>query len=258
MEKNITTGKNFTFLIPVKIDSEDRKRNIKASINYLKFHLPECKIFIYESDFSKKLDNEIVNKADLYIFEFNDDSVLYRTRYLNELAYFANTPIISTYDCDVLLEPKVFDEIENAIFSENQDLVYPYGLGFYQYKVYCQGDEDFMNVRSFSNKSCDISCYGHAQFFKRQSYFNGYMFNENFISYGPEDKELYTRYVKLGYNVSRINRYVYHLEHERTFNSNNSNPYFIKNLELFDNEDKLTSLELRQYMDNQQYYKKYL
>ena len=61
--------------------------------------------------------------------------------------------------------------------------------------------------------------FGHVQFFDRDSYIKGGMENENFRGSSPEDKERFYRFKKLGYDVCRLDDYVYHLEHSRGRNS---------------------------------------
>ena len=41
---------NLTFLMPCRIESEDRLKNVITSISYLLYHFPECKIIVKEHD----------------------------------------------------------------------------------------------------------------------------------------------------------------------------------------------------------------
>ena len=63
-----------------------------------------------------------------------------------------------------------------------------------------------------------------------QSYREGGMENENFRHNIPEDKERIHRFTTLGYNVGRIENWVYHLEHARGENSWLTNPHIAKQL----------------------------
>ena len=83
------------------------------------------------------------------------------------------------------------------------------------------------------------------------------MENENFKAYAPEDKERFYRFNTLGYNVGRINDYVYHLEHERGENSWFSKPYMKHNMELWDRISCMDKDQLLDYYSNQKYLKKY-
>ncbi len=51
-----------------------------------------------------------------------------------------------------------------------------------------------------------------TQFFKTKFIEKVVMENENFRAYAPEDKERFYRFNTLGYNVGRIDNFIYHLE----------------------------------------------
>ena len=98
---------------------------------------------------------------------------------------------------------------------------------------------------------------GHVQFFKTKSYIEGGMENENFKSWGPEDAERLYRFITLGYNVSRINDWVYHLEHARGENSWYNNPHMQNNKNLWESLQRMNKDQLKQYYSSQDYLKKY-
>ena len=83
------------------------------------------------------------------------------------------------------------------------------------------------------------------------------MENENFRAYAPEDKERYYRFTTLGYNVGRINDYVYHLEHARGENSWFSNPYMDDNQMEWVKVAKMSKKQLLKYYSEQEYLNKY-
>ena len=61
---------------------------------------------------------------------------------------------------------------------------------------------------------------------------------EGFVGYGPDDSYRYKMFLSLC-KVGRIMSYVYHWEHSRYHNSNQTNPYYKHNTEL---HDRLLSL----------------
>ena len=83
------------------------------------------------------------------------------------------------------------------------------------------------------------------------------MENENFKSWGPEDAERLYRFITLGYNVSRINDWVYHLEHARGENSWYNNPHMQNNKNLWESLQRMNKDQLKQYYTSQDYLKKY-
>ena len=81
------------------------------------------------------------------------------------------------------------------------------------------------------------------------------------VCQAPEDKERIHRFVKLGYNVGRIEDWIYHLEHSRGNNSwpisYHGNPHMQDNIALWNFLQSLNEEELRQYYSEQKYLKKY-
>ena len=57
---------NLTFLMPCRIESEDRLKNVITSISYLLYHFPECKIIVKEHDIQSIFEE----KALPYITQF--------------------------------------------------------------------------------------------------------------------------------------------------------------------------------------------
>ena len=72
-----------------------------------------------------------------------------------------------------------------------------------------------------------------------------------------EDKERFYRFNTLGYNVGRINDYVYHLEHARGENSWFSNPHMEDNQHEWSKLCSMNKQQLLEYYSQQDYLKKY-
>jgi predicted glycosyltransferase involved in capsule biosynthesis len=259
-----------TFIIPVRIESNDRFRNLFLCCLYL-LQLTNAKIIIKESD-SISIVPDVIKKINSfgcqterikYLYEKTTEKLFHRTRLLNEMLIETETPIVVNYDCDVLLPIDSYEKA--AIKCRNDcDLVYPYSFGDnVQIRMLLNEQED---VRNFILSNFDLKIvkgflwraeYGFCQFFKRESYIKGFMENENFLAYGPEDVERALRWAKLGYNVGRIEGKVYHMEHVRTENSSPSNPYMKANEELFEKLKTMSKEELVNYYKIQSYLKKY-
>ncbi len=72
---------------------------------------------------------------------------------------------------------------------------------------------------------------------------------------GCEDSEFYYRMSFLGNRIARIDNYVYHLEHSRTFNSWFSNPNFNSNNNLWNAIKTFDRNQMVSYYESQEYYK---
>jgi len=265
--------KDTTFIIPVRIESEDRLRNVITSLCFLLDNFDTSVILkevdsvsVFERDALPQIKNFLGDKTSniIHLFEQSGDPVFYRMRYINEMLNRVTTEVVSNYDADVLLPISSIVSSQQMIMSGEYDVVYPYGWGMWQRKIppsdelvseFLSNDSDF---KVFKGKyEPDRAESGHVQFMRTSSYIEAGMENENFIAYAPEDKERFHRFNKLGYNVGRIDNYVYHLEHGRTQNSWLTNPYMRSNNELWEYLQGMNENTLRKYYSTQKYLKKY-
>jgi hypothetical protein len=261
-----------TFIIPIRIESNDRLRNIITTTAFLLENF-DTNIIIKEVDSESIFKNVALpilkNILDVdiniqHIYEKSDSPSFHRQRVLNEMIVAADTEIVVNYDCDVLLPLDSYHEAYNSILHHTHDVIYPYGQGMYQKQVQASDEivSNFLQTMDYSildsNSSISTSDFGWAQFFNRQVYIDGGMENENFVAYSPEDKERFYRFTTLEYNVGRIHDYVYHLEHARGQNSWINNPYTDTNNDEWQKIQSMNKEQIKQYYSNQEYFKKYV
>lgn len=263
---------NLTFIIPSRLESEDRERNmITILINLLsKF---DAVVRVKECDFSPKFEENVLphikNKFGkvpsnlFFTYEKQQSTFFHKTKILNDLIEESDTEIICNYDTDVLLPDTSIMLAYDMIKTGYSDAVYPYGCGAYQkavtytpqtFEKFIDSDFNLNQLDSFSSKSS--STIGWCQFIRRENYINSYMMNENFHAWGPEDCELYYRLNVMGNKVDRVNDYVYHLEHQRSNDSWFSNPSWMQNMQLWEWIRKQTKQTLIEYYKNQDYVKR--
>ena len=259
---------DLTFLIPTRIETEDRLRNIISSVSYLLRHIP-AKIIVKEvSDhptFQLRAIPEIKKYADTsnltYLYEETQEPLFCKSKVLNDLIIASNTKVVANYDADCILPLESYHQAYTAINEDKADVVYPYGCGIYQWCSDYNQDiyEEFVNRLDISvldkQKKLSNSTIGWTQFVNRQKYIDSYLMNENFISWGCEDDEFYYRMSVLGNRIGRIDNYVYHLEHSRTHNSWFSNPNFNNNWILWNTIKTFDRNKLIQYYESQDYLK---
>lgn len=273
MKKDLSKA---TFIIPIRIESADRMRNVITGLVFLLENF-DTKIIIKEVDTKSVFKEDVLPQLEecfddlsnlTHIFEESDDPVFYRMKILNEMISLTKTEVVINSDCDILLPVESYVESYNLILSGGADVVYPYGNGNYQKQVFA--DDEL--VSNFLNSDCDFSIldekskiwtsdFGWIQFFNRKVYFEGGMENENFRGSSPEDKERFYRFTTLGFNVVRLDEFIYHLEHSRGRNSwptsIEGNPYMRENFELWNTIQKMNKEQLSHYYSNQEYLKKY-
>ena len=262
-----------TFIIPIRIESPDRMRNVITTTAFLLENF-KTNIIIKEVDKESVFKNEALpileDIVDVniwenfnFIHEHSEEPLFHRQRVLNEMINITETPIVVNYDCDVILPKKSYELAYKGIMDGFYDVVYPYGSGEYQRQVLATdttvsqfletGDYEFLNAVSKTH----TSDFGWAQFFKTTVYRQGGMENENFRAYAPEDKERFYRFNTLGYSVGRINDVVYHLEHARGENSWFTNPHMESNMAEWNKIKEMSKDNLLQYYSEQEYLNKY-
>ena len=130
--------RNVTFIIPLRIDTDDRLRNIVLTTSFL-LNTFDCKVIIKESDemskfnaWAKPLIESISDTTNLrYIFEENYDEHFHRTRLLNDMVMETTTDIVVNYDSDIILPITSYTQAKDMLDSRKYDLVYPYRFGEY-------------------------------------------------------------------------------------------------------------------------------
>ena len=259
-----------TFIIPIRIESDDRLRNVITSVCFLLSNF-DTNIIIKEVDktsvFHEKALPQIKDFCgdigDLtHVFEQSDSPSFHRQKVLNDMIMMSTTQVVVNYDCDVILPIASYMQAYDRIVTGTSDVVYPYGSGSFQLQVF--GDDQV--VTNFLVNEFDFSAfkdvlkvydakYGFVQFFSRDVYIEGGLENENFVAYAPEDVERYYRYTTLGYTVSRINDVIYHLEHSRSPNSWFNNPFMHSNNVEWEKIQRMDKETLKEYITSQDYYK---
>ena len=289
--------KNTTFIIPLRVDTGDRLRNVVLSTVFLlnKF---DTNVIIKEVDSERRFEAyclpiikrlaDTTNLRHIFEVETRTDDSFHRTKVLNDMVMESTTDVVVNYDTDIIL-PLTSYSSAVAMLEKDYDVVYPYRFGKQgerkvklNFTVRSQEDMDnFENypeakkfIASSNSDSFDIPFdnyfyyphqqgegwaeYGMVQFFNRKVYMDGFLENEGFIAYAPEDVERHHRWKTLGYNIGRIDNYAYHLEHERTPNSWFNNPHMQRNNELWQYLSTLNKEQLTEYYQQQDYVKERL
>ena len=238
--------KDITFTIPVRIDSPDRMHNITYILQYLTNNF-DTNILVYENGPVKQLNLD--SNID-YVYEQNNGA-FHRTKYLNKMAKMAKTRFIANYDCDVFFPVKQLVKAYDLLQSNEVNCIYPYDGLFVNINRNVLNDFsnfdpvtlDPMKYHNFGKQSM-----GGALLWSREAFIEGGMENEKFISWGAEDWERFRRFTKLGYIIGRVKGPLYHIDHSRKQDSNESNPYYQQNVLEFQKVDGMTGAQLREYI----------
>ena len=152
---------NLTFLIPVKLESDDRVRNLTTVLSFLLTNF-DSQVLVKESDTIPRFESLVlpnlknINNLD-YSFEKQHENFFHKTKILNDLIEKSTTQVVANYDTDVILPVKSICKAYEMIESGQSDAVYPYGCGVYQRAVKYTPDV-FKNYisSSLNDESIDI------------------------------------------------------------------------------------------------------
>ena len=273
--------KKTTFIIPLRIETDDRMRNIVTTLIYLTRNF-DTKVIVKEVDKESVYEREVLPlleqalEPDMlasihHIFEQSDEFTFHRTKILNDMLWMVDTPVVANYDSDIILPLESYINATNMIAKgwvhpdaeggEPVKIIYPYGYGDYQWQCHV-GDNE---VTNFINSGFNFEYfnghmrqwdakYGFCQFFDTEEYKKLGGENENFVAYGYEDDERHFRFNLLS-SVGRIHEYVYHLEHGRTKNSWFNNPYCEDNKKLWETLKVKGKKSLLKYYEEVDYIK---
>lgn len=252
--------KKTTFIIPVRIDSDDRLINAELTLDYLIENL-DTNIILYESSEKSKLSK--YGKYVKYIFEYDDFFWFHKTKILNKMSDLSTTPVIANYDIDVLLPLQSYIEAQDAIL-DGYDLAYPFELSNMLFELsresknkLKESNYDFSCLdvnRDFLRCNYDTSTAGYTQFLNSGVYRIHGRNDEHFVNYSPEDQELYHRFNVMEKRIFELKGGIlYHLCHERTLTARWKTKNWDKNLAYFEYLKTLTKNELIKYHENHQY-----
>lgn len=222
MRINLT---DVTFIILVRIDSIERIENILAITNQLSYYF-HTNIMVHEaSSYNNGVLKSILSRNILYTFIKDIDPVLHKTKHYNLLVEKCNTPLISIWDADIVVEKKT---IINAIFQLRNgiDVVYPYSGVCYNVpdiirKLFLSKKDIRMLYRNIDKMELlyNFILVGGAVIFNKEKYNYAGKENESHYGWGNDDYDRYYRFLEFGLSVKRIETSLFHLNHPRVSNS---------------------------------------
>lgn len=232
---------DLTFLIPFRQDSLDRLENICLITEYLLVNF-DTNIEVLEcAPYCNGILKKVLNKKVKYNFLEDNDPVLFRTTYINNMVRSCLTPYLSIWDIDAIAPVEQMVKAIEMLRSSKAHFVYPYqkkllDTSFIIRKLYIQNRSiEFLEQNQDKMKEMyPPNPVGGGFLANTQAYIKVGIENENFYGWGLEDGERYYRWKNMGYNVERVPGPMFHLTHQRGLNSNfhNRDQVFIKKREI--------------------------
>ncbi len=232
--------RDVTFMVPCRIESPDRRRNLRILVSYLRKHL-HTNILICEDNPERQDVPTIMAELGVSPSDYgyihltgNNSPYTHKAKQINLMAEAASTPILVVQDTDVLVEPTQYVFAQHAVRG-GAALACPFnGLFFDVAAHYIPSVERHLSVGQIDlfdprNEMLYKNSYGGSVFFSRDVFTRLGGFNENFISWGWEDFEIYRRLERLEERVERMWGPLLHLSHARSTNSVKQNPWYDHN-----------------------------
>lgn len=116
------------FVIPLRIDSMERERNLDTLLEDLSSF--NCEIWILEADKTRhyQLKKNLSNIH--YIFIEDSDPVFHRTKYLNRLLHSTECGIVGIWDTDIVFRKEQIEDSIQQIKSGKAVMSFPYDGNF--------------------------------------------------------------------------------------------------------------------------------
>lgn len=222
---------DFTFLIPLRIDSITRLENILVSIDYVLTNFDTQVAVLEASERNSGLLNRLLPVDVKYSFFEDMDNIFHRTRFINQLVNSVDTEYIVVWDADIIIpRDQLFKSVE-LLRNREVDFVTPFKDKFLDTskilrELYIQTRNlNLLEIHQGKMKPLYTpKPVGGAFLAHRQTYINAGMENEKFYGWGKEDGDRVNRWKILGYRHQHIEGVLYHLTHERGVNSTFHSP----------------------------------
>jgi predicted glycosyltransferase involved in capsule biosynthesis len=216
--------KDLSFLIPIRLDSMDRMKNILLVLEFIKSNF-NTNITILEADKENKLQQYIPKDIN-YIFIEDSDPIFHRTFYINQMVKQCTTDYVAIWDSDVICNPQQIIDGINLLRNNEADFIYPYKDMFLDISkpilnLYAKTG-DISILYRYSKRMKEMyspNPVGGAFIANKQSYIESGLEDESFYGWGLEDGERWYRWTNSGYKIKRIEGALYHLTHDRGINS---------------------------------------
>lgn len=204
-----------SIVIPLRIESIEREENLRCVLSYL-LQFSFVYIDIIEADKEQRFYFPVHERVR-YRFILDNESVFYRTYFLNILLTHAEYSIVGIWDTDIIVpEVQLVKAIKNI--EKGCIMSFPYDGEF---RLLNNEESLFVRNRvealtpSSGTSLMKRPSVGGAFLVNKEKYLLAGGENENFYGWGPEDIERMKRLEILEYPVARAEGSCYHLCHPR-------------------------------------------
>jgi len=252
--------RDLTFVIPVRIDTEDRLRNLSTVLRYTGRFFPASEVVVVENDAEPRTEEVCVEDDHVRRLFLPTEGRFSKSVTANAGILAAGRPFVAIYDADVLLDRHAIDRALQLLRMRVIRAVLPFNGIF--------ADVRGELARRLSEQ-LEVGALGRITSVARAPYLpdldvrvvKGGMvvadrevlrleggLNRRMVSYGWEDVELVRRLNRLGYRVFSLRRFsCVHLDHARGPDSV-GNEHYVSNEAEFRKVATMPRPALRRYV----------
>lgn len=208
-----------TFLVPLRIDSQERKENMLSLIRYTFLHF-KTNFIVLEADSTPKFNFGYNPEGLQYEFIEDKDEIFHRTKWINHLISLSETSFVAVWDSDAIAPPKQILDAVNRLRSNEAVLCFPYNGRFYSCdKVSCDLFKKSLNIEILLKRIPVMKLMhgyhsvGGAFIVNKEKYLEAGAENENFYGWGLEDAERVKRLEILDLGIYYSPGALFHLCH---------------------------------------------
>jgi hypothetical protein len=220
---------DFSAIIPVRIDTTDRLRNLRAVLGWFERYVHGAELLVLEHAERAQCE-ALAREFHAAHFFRPSQGCFHKSRVFNLGLALASRRFALLYDCDVLLDPAALARCAHLLRAGEASFVYPYDGVMLQVRPEAGGRPWELLARAWGGGAQDAlppgleplhgtpddPSSGGALAADRRALILAGGLNENIVSYGCEDTELETRLRKLGHAPARLAGFhCFHLHHRR-------------------------------------------
>lgn len=253
--------KDLSFIIPIRVDTEDRIDNCLTVLRFIQSHFPDSEVLLMEQD-SEPRTTKIVTTFPWVRRSFETNPGRFsKSRAVNEGVALSTRPLICMCDTDILLHPDAIRQACKMLRRGLGRVVIPHNRIFMDVSGALKAEiseslnmEKYGKVRRFSDApvrpdNATRDCNGGIFLAEKKVLLLSGGLNKKMISYGWEDTEFIRRLDKLGQYTFMLPKYnLVHLDHRRGTDSRINEMFDINRAE-FVKVNAMTRLQLERYVE---------
>lgn len=253
--------KDLTFIIPIRVDTEDRIENCLTILRFLQQHFPQSEVLLMEQDAESRTDRIVEAFPSVKRDFVRNPDRFSKSVAVNTGIALATRALICMCDTDILLHPDAIRRAAEMLRKRRKRVVIPHNRmvldvsGALKAEISSSLDmEKYGKVRRF------VAAPIRADIILRDN--NGGIFmadkevlilegglNKKMISYGWEDSEFSRRLDKLGYYTFMLPEFnLVHLDHRRGPDSQ-INEMFDVNRSEYEKISAMSRRQLQSYVE---------